>query len=867
MLIHVQPCYYCNPCNPGATMRMVHPCARCCQTTNVLPGSKCSRVYGATKLSAAISLVESCFEGAENGVRFSMSPLAYRRRLREDVCAHAEGRLIGELTAAGHEIPYGNEIRKRPEPEVIGDEVEDREWRAEMAERMHRLEVRNEGHAVAIAKLERQLRELMLSRTPQHGIDGEAAGEGHGDVARAGGTGEPARVEVMGGDNAGTHDSNPGAHGERPVAAVETGEGGKVRDEGVGGLLGTTDGNRGAREAVGTGHSVTASNVDVDLVSAYSTGTETTSRNTARGRDPSSGYTGISRREGKWAARLCLDNNWLALGRYTEVLDAAKAFAVAAHICQPSISSSKMVQLSVEERRCLEGLTSQGVERIVDAKRWAEWRNWREVLSTLPEPSTPAPAGVHTQAPPLLSHQHPGATFGNYHPPAAAFAGPAGATLNPGGWQPYTHRHPPPNLHFPSQRFAFNQIPIHPFSQVQAPISVHPAPSAPIAPNPAGHSAAQNTAPHPHVLPTPPAVAPSTAHPVAGMTDSQHSLSMSTSPNNPNPPSHGSALASKPAAGSNARVTRGIVTMVAAGGDTGGSSNVAAGAVGVNEGVGEILAFWFGEFMRPGYDGPAPAPSDEVAKARVWFSKNDDVDAFIRTRFAPLIPLAASGQLAGWEDTPHGALALLVLLDQFTRNSFRGSPDAFAQDHVALEIAKRAIDKGFDRQVPRVGQPFFYLPFEHAEDLAAQDRCIELMTQMVEDAPEGPVKGFFNGGLNFAHMHRDIIVKFADSPSQLQKFMMRFETAAAAQSFSAAIQGLMNDEKEANLHSCVTQPSQPQSAVEEALPLSIQLQACILDPTFQEFVHQVETVWNQLQENLAPELANQALLEQAPQQP
>ncbi|CAI7915171.1 unnamed protein product, partial [Closterium sp. NIES-54] len=460
------------------------------------------------------ALVEACFEGAENGVRFRVSPLAYRRGLREDVCAHAEGRLIGELTAAGHEIPPGNEIRKPPEPEVIGDEVEDREWRAEMAARMHRLEVRNEGQAVAIAKLERQLRELMLSRTSQHGVDGEVAGEGHGDVAGAGGTGEPAPVEVMGGDNAGTHDSNPGAHGEGPVAAVETSEGGKARDEGAGGLLGTTDGNRGAREAVGTGHGVTASNVDVDLVSAYSTGIETTSRNTARGRAPSSGCTGISTREGKWAARLCLDNNWLALGRYTEVLDAAKAFAAAAHICRPSISSSKMVQLSVEERRRLEGLTSQGVERIVDAKRWAEWRNWHEVLSSLPEPSTPVPAGVHTQAPPLLSHQHPGATFGNYHPPAAAFAGHAGATLNSGGWQPYTHRHPPPNLHFPSQQFAFNQIPIHPFSQVQALISVHPAPSAPFAPNRAGHSAAQNTAPHPHVLPTPPAVAPSMAHPV-----------------------------------------------------------------------------------------------------------------------------------------------------------------------------------------------------------------------------------------------------------------------------------------------------------------------------------------------------------------
>ncbi|CAI5467105.1 unnamed protein product [Closterium sp. Yama58-4] len=200
--------------------------------------------------------------------------------------------------------------------------------------------------------------------------------------------------------------------------------------------------------------------------------------------------------------------------------------------------------------------------------------------------------------------------------------------------------------------------------------------------------------------------------------------------------------------------------MATAGGDAGGSSSAAAGAVGADEGVGEILAFWFGEFMRPGYDGPAPAPSDELAKASVWFSKSDDVDAFIRTRFAPLIPLAASGQLAGWEDTPRGALALLVLLDQFTRNSFRGSPEAFAQDHLALEVAKRAIDKGFDRQVPRIGQPFFYLPFEHAEDLAAQDRCIELMTQMVEDAPEGPVKGFLKAGLDYAHRHRDVIVMF-----------------------------------------------------------------------------------------------------------
>ncbi|CAI5952026.1 unnamed protein product [Closterium sp. NIES-64] len=456
--------------------------------------------------------------------------------MEEDVCALAEGRLIGKLTAAGHEIPPGNEIRKPPELEVIGDEVEDREWRAEMAEQMHRLEVRNESQAVAIAKLERQLRELMLSRTPQPGIGGVDTGEGHGDVggdatgeghvdvggdATGEGHGDAGGDAVgeghgdVGGNNAGTHDSMRGAHGEGPVADVETGVGGNnsklekdadgdmadgarrdneevgVRDEGAKGLLGTTDGNIGAREAVDAGHGVTASNADVDLVSAHSIGTETTSRNTARGQAPSSGYTGVTKREGRWAARLCVDSaksKFLVLGRYTEILDAAKAYAAAAHICRPSLSSSTMVELSVEERQCLEGLTTHGVARIVEAKRWAEWRNWREVLGSLPEPSIPTPAGVHTQAPPPFSHQHPGATFGNYHSLAAAFAGHAGATLNPGAWQLYNQSHPPPNLHFPSQQFAFNQIPNHPFGQVQAPIAVHPTPSVPIAPNPVGHA-------------------------------------------------------------------------------------------------------------------------------------------------------------------------------------------------------------------------------------------------------------------------------------------------------------------------------------------------------------------------------------------
>ncbi|CAI5972739.1 unnamed protein product [Closterium sp. NIES-65] len=232
--------------------------------------------------------VEACFEAAENEVRFSMSQLAYRRGLREDVSALAEGQLIGELTTAGHEIPRGNEITKPPKAEVIGDEVEDREWRTEMAARMHRLVDRNESQVVAVAKLERQLRELMLSRTPQHGVDGDAAGEGHGDVGGDGGPGEPAHVEVMGGNNGGTHYNVTGAYGEGPVANVETGEGGKV----------------GMRDHAGEG-------------------------------DMADGATSDNEKVG--------------------VRDEA------AHNCRTSLSSSKMVELSVEERRWLEGLALQWV--------------------------------------------------------------------------------------------------------------------------------------------------------------------------------------------------------------------------------------------------------------------------------------------------------------------------------------------------------------------------------------------------------------------------------------------------------------------------------------------------------------------------
>ncbi|CAI5977282.1 unnamed protein product [Closterium sp. NIES-65] len=184
----------------------------------------------------------------------------------------------------------------------------------------------------------------------------------------------------------------------------------------------------------------------------------------------------------------------------------------------------------------------------------------------------------------------------------------------------------------------------------------------------------------------------------------------------------------------------------------------------VDKAADEILVYWFGDFMAPDYAGPAPEDDVVAAKQSLWFRKDADVDAFIRARFAPLIPLAASGQLAGWEDTPRGSLALVVLLDQFTRNSLRGSPDSFAQDALAREVAKRAIAKGFNKQFHLRIRSFFYLPFMHSEDIADQDLCVQLLSESVAEAPEGPLKDSLSGWVGFAHKHRDIIVKFGRFP-------------------------------------------------------------------------------------------------------
>ena len=151
-------------------------------------------------------------------------------------------------------------------------------------------------------------------------------------------------------------------------------------------------------------------------------------------------------------------------------------------------------------------------------------------------------------------------------------------------------------------------------------------------------------------------------------------------------------------------------------------------------------------------------PADVVtfwAKAgpKAWFSKSAAFDAEIRERFEALHHAAARGELDGWAETAEGALALLLLLDQFPRNMFRGSPHAFATDPLARKVARLAVDRGFDRQAAPELRQFFYLPFEHSEHPEDQDQGVALCA---ESGDADLVK--------WAGIHRDIITRFGRFP-------------------------------------------------------------------------------------------------------
>jgi uncharacterized protein (DUF924 family) len=157
-------------------------------------------------------------------------------------------------------------------------------------------------------------------------------------------------------------------------------------------------------------------------------------------------------------------------------------------------------------------------------------------------------------------------------------------------------------------------------------------------------------------------------------------------------------------------------------------------------------------------DAPIIGPADVIAfwtdaGPDRWFTKDDAFDAEIRRRFLATHEAAAAGKFASWETSAEGALALLILLDQFPRNMFRGSARAFATDGQARAITAAALLRGFDAQVPANMRAFFYLPFEHSEDMADQERGLALYSA-ANDAD----------GLKWARIHADIIRRFGRFP-------------------------------------------------------------------------------------------------------
>jgi uncharacterized protein (DUF924 family) len=158
-----------------------------------------------------------------------------------------------------------------------------------------------------------------------------------------------------------------------------------------------------------------------------------------------------------------------------------------------------------------------------------------------------------------------------------------------------------------------------------------------------------------------------------------------------------------------------------------------------------VLDFWFGQ-------PAATTPRSE------WFKKDAAFDAQIAQRFGALIDRALAGEIDSWLQQPHTALARTVVLDQFTRNTFRDTARAFAGDALALAGARHIVAKGWHWQLPPLQRWFVYLPFEHSEDLATQDECLRLFDALIATHPE------VADARQWAVKHRDIIVQFGRYP-------------------------------------------------------------------------------------------------------
>jgi len=169
----------------------------------------------------------------------------------------------------------------------------------------------------------------------------------------------------------------------------------------------------------------------------------------------------------------------------------------------------------------------------------------------------------------------------------------------------------------------------------------------------------------------------------------------------------------------------------------------------------DVLDFWFGEVNELGCSSPE--------HRKRWWTKSDAFDEAIKSHFVNDYEAVVAGDRDTWRNTPRGTLAYIIVLDQFSRNMFRGTPEMFTADELAREACCEGLDEGFDAELAFDERVFFYLPLEHSEVVADHQRCIELFTELVDCAPE-PLEAAAKNYLDFAKRHKTIVERFGRYP-------------------------------------------------------------------------------------------------------
>ena len=181
-----------------------------------------------------------------------------------------------------------------------------------------------------------------------------------------------------------------------------------------------------------------------------------------------------------------------------------------------------------------------------------------------------------------------------------------------------------------------------------------------------------------------------------------------------------------------------------------------------------ILDFWFGALNS--------ATDLAQAKSEMWFVNGVDYDDVIRENFLGIYNQACDGRLNAWRQSPRTLLALIILLDQFSRHIHRNSSQAYDQDEKVVAIVKQGIDDQLDQSLYFIQRKFFYMPLMHAEDIATQELAVSMFTQLRDDVPD-ELKQVFTTSLSFAQSHHYVISKFGRFP-ELNQILGRESTAS-----------------------------------------------------------------------------------------